>query len=78
MGKLFVYFYIFWFLLIFLLQSAITRRFSAKERKDHWLEYAEPVYDRGFIEELKIVYRVIGLFIWYPFFWALYDQTGSR
>jgi len=49
-----------------------------KEKKDHWLDYAETKYDRGFINDVKDVMSVCWLFIPLPVFWALFDQQGSR
>nr|XP_039274799.1 solute carrier family 15 member 2-like [Styela clava] len=48
-----------------------------KERtKEHWLDNAKA--DEKMIRDTKYVLRVFILFIPLPFFWALFDQQGSR
>lgn len=52
-----------------------------KERKvdhDHWLDHANDKYDVKLIADIKATLQVLKLFIPLPFFWALYDQQGSR
>lgn len=44
----------------------------------HWLEYAEPKYSQKLISDIKSVLKVLTLFLLLPFFWALFDQQGSR
>uniref|UniRef100_F6VJT7 Solute carrier family 15 member 2 n=1 Tax=Ciona intestinalis TaxID=7719 RepID=F6VJT7_CIOIN len=45
--------------------------------KEHWLEYADAPYPK-LIRDTKYVLRVLVLYIPLPFFWALFDQQGSR
>ena len=44
------------------------------------MDYAEldPRFSPQFVADVKAVLRVCVLFLLYPFFWALYDQQGSR
>jgi len=49
-----------------------------EDKKEHWLDYAEPKYEKEFISDIKDVFGVLWLFLPLPFFWALYDQQGSR
>jgi len=62
--------------------TALSGKCSCKkqpdEKKDHWLDYAEPKYDKRFIADVKDVMSVCWLFIPLPVFWALFDQQGSR
>jgi hypothetical protein len=51
---------------------------KGKEKKEHWLDYAETKYGKQFVADMKDVTRVLWLFLPLPFFWALYDQQGSR
>lgn len=44
----------------------------------HWLEHAEPKYSNKLIADIKSVLKVLTLFLLLPFFWALFDQQGSR
>uniref|UniRef100_A0A8C3V8Y6 Solute carrier family 15 member 2 n=1 Tax=Catharus ustulatus TaxID=91951 RepID=A0A8C3V8Y6_CATUS len=46
--------------------------------KDHWLDWASEKYSKQLIGEVKMVTRVLFLFIPLPMFWALFDQQGSR
>uniref|UniRef100_UPI0037E72B33 solute carrier family 15 member 2 n=1 Tax=Semicossyphus pulcher TaxID=241346 RepID=UPI0037E72B33 len=46
--------------------------------RKHWLDYAEDKYSKRLIQEIKMVLRVLVLFIPLPMFWALFDQQGSR
>ncbi|XP_058790865.1 peptide transporter family 1-like [Phymastichus coffea] len=58
---------------------AVGRKISSKSNKrEHWLDYADDKYDDRFIEDIKSVFKVIKLFLPLPFFWALFDQQGSR
>ncbi|KAM9710817.1 solute carrier family 15 member 2 [Menidia menidia] len=60
---------------------AIKRRWRGSkfgpERK-HWLDWAEEKYPKRLIQEVKMVLRVLVLYIPLPMFWALFDQQGSR
>ncbi|XP_022258189.1 solute carrier family 15 member 1-like [Limulus polyphemus] len=60
---------------------ALKRRIRARSEgitKDHWLNYADDMYDTQLIEDVKAILWVLLLFIPLPVFWALYDQQGSR
>lgn len=46
--------------------------------KQHWLDWAEEKYSMRLIQEIKMVLRVLVLYIPLPMFWALFDQQGSR
>ncbi|XP_047457954.1 solute carrier family 15 member 2 [Mugil cephalus] len=47
-------------------------------KKRHWLDWAEEKYSKRLIQEIKMVLRVLLLYIPLPMFWALFDQQGSR
>ncbi|XP_067117840.1 solute carrier family 15 member 2 [Osmerus mordax] len=53
---------------------------SSKEdpKRKHWLDWAEKKYSKRLIQEIKMVLRVLVLYIPLPMFWALFDQQGSR
>ncbi|XP_045463318.1 solute carrier family 15 member 1-like [Harmonia axyridis] len=58
---------------------ALVKRMSAKKKKyDHWLDYAQEKYNRKLIDDMKIVFSVLFLFLPVPLFWSLFDQQGSR
>ena len=49
-----------------------------KPHHKHWLDKANDRYDQETIDEFKAVYNVGVLFLFYPMYWALFDQQGSR
>ncbi|KAH8295974.1 hypothetical protein KR018_012556, partial [Drosophila ironensis] len=57
-------------------------RTKCKEKKtnprEHWLDYADVKYDRQLIDDVKVLMRVLFLYLPLPVFWALFDQQGSR
>ncbi|KAM9850610.1 solute carrier family 15 member 2 [Aulostomus maculatus] len=54
------------------------RRSKYDSKRKHWLDWAEEKYSKRLIQEIKMVLRVLVLFIPLPMFWALFDQQGSR
>nr|XP_006137750.1 solute carrier family 15 member 2 isoform X2 [Pelodiscus sinensis] len=61
---------------------AVTNRLKNRSkqipRREHWLDWASEKYSKQLINEIKMVTRVLFLFIPLPMFWALFDQQGSR
>ncbi|XP_030643431.1 solute carrier family 15 member 2 [Chanos chanos] len=60
---------------------AISNRWNSSRKspsREHWLDWAEDKYSKRLIQEIKMVLRVLVLFIPLPMFWALFDQQGSR
>ncbi|XP_076046258.1 solute carrier family 15 member 1-like isoform X2 [Oratosquilla oratoria] len=60
---------------------ALKNRFSSsgtRSNKEHWLDHASDKYSEKLIGEVKILLKVLMLYIPLPFFWALFDQQGSR
>ncbi|CAB3993303.1 solute carrier family 15 member 1-like isoform X2, partial [Paramuricea clavata] len=60
---------------------AARRRCSSVGRrvgKQHWLDWAEDIYDRKMISDVKALLRVLFMFLPLPLFWTLFDQQGSR
>ncbi|KAJ3592270.1 hypothetical protein NHX12_007398, partial [Muraenolepis orangiensis] len=55
-----------------------SRSSKHDEKRKHWLDWAEEKYSKRLIEEIKMVLRVLLLYIPLPMFWALFDQQGSR
>ena len=64
----FIYFYF---------QRGIKKK-TKGESAAHWLDLAKDKYDDQLVEDVKMVLRVLVIFIPIPVFWALFDQTGSR
>jgi len=46
--------------------------------RTHWLYYADDMYEANFLEDVRVVLKVLVLFLPLPVFWALFDQQGSR
>uniref|UniRef100_A0A8C4ZB03 Solute carrier family 15 member 2 n=1 Tax=Gadus morhua TaxID=8049 RepID=A0A8C4ZB03_GADMO len=60
---------------------AIKNRFRSSKhdvKRKHWLDWAEEKYSKRLIQEIKMVLRVLTLYLPLPMFWALFDQQGSR
>ncbi|KAI4902570.1 hypothetical protein NFI96_010250 [Prochilodus magdalenae] len=60
---------------------AISNRWNKPKnspKREHWLDWAEEKYSKRLIQEIKMVLRVLVLYIPLPMFWALFDQQGSR
>ncbi|XP_025198526.1 peptide transporter family 1 isoform X2 [Melanaphis sacchari] len=60
---------------------ALKRRLSyvsSDTEKMHWLNYADDKFSEKEISDIRSALDVIYLFIPFPFFWALFDQQGSR
>ncbi|XP_016996958.2 peptide transporter family 1 isoform X1 [Drosophila takahashii] len=60
--------------------TAITTKCREKKTnpREHWLDYADSKYDRQLIDDVKVLMRVLFLYLPLPVFWALFDQQGSR
>ncbi|XP_017145485.1 peptide transporter family 1 isoform X1 [Drosophila miranda] len=60
--------------------TAITTKCKEKKTnpREHWLDYADKKYERHLIDDVKVLMRVLFLYIPLPIFWALFDQQGSR
>lgn len=43
----------------------------------HWLDYASDQYEQKEINDIKLLLRVLKMYIPLPVFWALFDQQGS-
>uniref|UniRef100_A0A665VU61 Solute carrier family 15 member 1 n=1 Tax=Echeneis naucrates TaxID=173247 RepID=A0A665VU61_ECHNA len=61
---------------------AIKNRFQHRSpqypKRSHWMDWAEEKYDKLLIAQVKMVLKVLFLYIPLPMFWALFDQQGSR
>ncbi|XP_033172535.1 peptide transporter family 1 isoform X3 [Drosophila mauritiana] len=60
--------------------TALTTKCKEKKTnpREHWLDYADRKYDRQLIDDVKVLMRVLFLYLPLPVFWALFDQQGSR
>ncbi|XP_063979049.1 peptide transporter family 1-like isoform X2 [Diachasmimorpha longicaudata] len=62
------------------MSRAIYKKAKTKKvvEREHWLDYADDKYDSTLISDIKSALQIMTLFIPLPFFWALFDQQGSR
>ncbi|XP_051894872.1 solute carrier family 15 member 2-like [Pristis pectinata] len=49
-----------------------------EKAKDHWLDWADPTYEKEIISDAKRLYNLLALYPLLPMYWALYEQQGSR
>ncbi|XP_043360872.1 solute carrier family 15 member 2 isoform X2 [Dermochelys coriacea] len=62
----------------FAIRNRLKNRSKQIPKREHWLDWASEKYSKQLINEIKMVTRVLFLFIPLPMFWALFDQQGSR
>ncbi|XP_059616665.1 peptide transporter family 1-like [Phlebotomus argentipes] len=59
--------------------AIVTRwREGKNNARSSWLEYAEPKYGRILVRDVKVLLKILILYLPLPFFWALFDQQSSR
>ncbi|XP_064420000.1 solute carrier family 15 member 2 [Latimeria chalumnae] len=62
----------------FAIRNRWKHRSNLHPKREHWLDWAVEKYPNRLITEIKMVGRVLFLYIPLPMFWALFDQQGSR
>ncbi|XP_068102315.1 solute carrier family 15 member 2 [Hyperolius riggenbachi] len=62
----------------FAINNRWRHRSSEHPKREHWLDWASEKYSKKIITEIKMVTKVLFLYIPLPMFWALFDQQGSR
>ncbi|XP_043927224.1 solute carrier family 15 member 1 [Protopterus annectens] len=62
----------------FALRNRWKHRSKSFPKREHWLDWAKEKYDDRLIAQIKMVMKVLFLYIPLPMFWALFDQQGSR
>ncbi|TSM68853.1 Solute carrier family 15 member 1 [Bagarius yarrelli] len=62
----------------FAIKNRYKHRSSKFPSRQHWLDWAEEKYDKLLIAQIKMVLKVMFLYIPLPMFWTLFDQKGSR
>ncbi|KAF0046263.1 hypothetical protein F2P81_002792 [Scophthalmus maximus] len=60
----------------FAVKNRFRHRSSQYPKKEHWMDWAEDKYDKLLIAQVKMVLKVLFLYIPLPMFWALFDQQG--
>ncbi|XP_041437129.1 solute carrier family 15 member 1 [Xenopus laevis] len=62
----------------FAISNRYRNRSKSIPKREHWLDWAKEQYDERLIAQIKMVLKVLFLYIPLPMFWALFDQQGSR
>ncbi|XP_063073807.1 solute carrier family 15 member 1b [Engraulis encrasicolus] len=62
----------------FAIKNRYKHRSDQYPSRDHWMDWAEDKYSKLLIAQIKMVLKVLFLYIPLPMFWALFDQQGSR
>ncbi|KAK7882495.1 hypothetical protein WMY93_028669 [Mugilogobius chulae] len=62
----------------FAIKNRYRHRSKKYPKKEHWMDWAEEKYGKLLIAQIKMVLRVLFLYLPLPMFWALFDQKGSR
>ncbi|KAL1021692.1 hypothetical protein UPYG_G00016710 [Umbra pygmaea] len=61
---------------------AVKNRFRHRSKnfpkREHWMDWADEKYDKLLVAQVKMVLKVLFLYIPLPMFWTLFDQQGSR
>ncbi|KAI5621093.1 solute carrier family 15 member 1, partial [Silurus asotus] len=60
------------------IKNRFRHRSSKYPKREHWMDWANEKYDKLLIAQIKMVLRVLFLYIPLPMFWTLFDQKGSR
>uniref|UniRef100_A0A668A043 Solute carrier family 15 member 1 n=1 Tax=Myripristis murdjan TaxID=586833 RepID=A0A668A043_9TELE len=62
----------------FAIKNRFKHRSKRYPKRQHWMDWAEGKYDKLLIAQIKMVLKVLFLYIPLPMFWTLFDQKGSR
>ncbi|KAM3861995.1 solute carrier family 15 member 1 [Diretmus argenteus] len=62
----------------FAVKNRFRHRSKQYPKRQHWMDWAEEKYDKLLIAQIKMVLKVLFLYIPLPMFWTLFDQKGSR
>ncbi|XP_059198170.1 solute carrier family 15 member 1 [Centropristis striata] len=62
----------------FAVKNRFRHRSSQYPKRAHWMDWAEEKYNKLLIAQIKMVLKVLFLYIPLPMFWTLFDQKGSR
>ncbi|XP_042619001.1 solute carrier family 15 member 1-like [Cyprinus carpio] len=68
----------FTFHILFAIKNRFRHRGSRYPKREHWMDWADEKYDKLLIAQIKMVLKVLFLYIPLPMFWMLFDQKGSR
>ncbi|XP_043547257.1 solute carrier family 15 member 1-like [Chiloscyllium plagiosum] len=62
----------------FALKNRFQHRSNQYPKREHFMDWAAEKYDEHLIAQVKMVLKVLFLYLPLPMFWALFDQQGSR
>ncbi|CAG5865632.1 unnamed protein product [Menidia menidia] len=62
----------------FAIKNRYRHRGNQYPKRKHWMDWAEEKYEKLLIAQIKMVLKVLFLYIPLPMFWTLFDQKGSR
>ncbi|XP_041440215.1 solute carrier family 15 member 1 [Xenopus laevis] len=62
----------------FAISNRYRNRSKSIPKREHWMDWAKEKYEERLIAQIKMVLKVLFLYIPLPMFWALFDQQGSR
>ncbi|KAI4831451.1 hypothetical protein KUCAC02_000992 [Chaenocephalus aceratus] len=62
----------------FAIKNRFRHRSPQYPKREHWMDWSDEKYDKLLIAQVKMVLKVLFLYIPLPMFWALFDQQGSR
>uniref|UniRef100_A0A3Q3JET5 Solute carrier family 15 member 1a n=1 Tax=Monopterus albus TaxID=43700 RepID=A0A3Q3JET5_MONAL len=60
----------------FAIKNRYKHRSKQYPKRQHWMDWAEEKYDKLLIAQIKMVLKVLFLYIPLPMFWTLFDQKG--
>uniref|UniRef100_A0A671MUE7 Solute carrier family 15 member 1-like n=1 Tax=Sinocyclocheilus anshuiensis TaxID=1608454 RepID=A0A671MUE7_9TELE len=58
----------------FAIKNRFRHRSSRYPKREHWMDWADEKYDKLLIAQIKMVLKVLFLYIPLPMFWTLFDQ----
>ncbi|CAJ0938736.1 unnamed protein product [Ranitomeya imitator] len=62
----------------FAIKNRWNHRSKQHPKRDHWLDWASEKHSKKLITEVKMVTKVLFLYIPLPMFWALFDQQNLK
>ncbi|KAM6978568.1 solute carrier family 15 member 1 [Tautogolabrus adspersus] len=62
----------------FAIKNRYRHRSKQYPKRQHWMDWSEEKYEKLLIAQIKMVLKVLFLYIPLPMFWTLFDQKGSR
>nr|APX43178.1 solute carrier family 15 member 1 [Sphyrna tiburo] len=64
--------------IVFAIKNRFKHRSKLYPKREHFMDWASEKYNEELISQVKMVLKVLFLYLPLPMFWALFDQQGSR